>query len=220
VSGLRRGTGVLLAALALLAALGAGVSRPAVAQAAGLGGGTAAAPAGAPAAARLSARTLSRHGRFRTGHTLQLGFGAGYHNGEVTGATLSELALGGVELGAGGFVTPWTAVLVRVSLSFSLPIDDFFDQVSIAALWGGSVQYFLADWLKLEAGLGLATHWVRTLERLDRTPDVGVGALAGVAVPFFQRDEHSLQLGVTYTPMLVREAPFHAVLVALSWQLL
>ena len=138
----------------------------------------------------------------RKGFTLLLSLGLGVQSDEVLDDT--QLGLGGLNLGLGGFLSPQLALMFRASgtpASYNL-LEDFegeldFRQTSGVA--GVVIQYWFSDRFNIEGGPGLG-FWTADLAGED-ADDSGFGFIAGAGYSFFQSSKVSLQIGVEIAPV-------------------
>jgi len=161
-------------------------------------------------------------GRYRRGFTLQIGAGIGGQRQNTTSIEpFTSVAVGGLNFGIGGFVERWIALTARVAGSIAFPPPKTFATASVAGVFGTSAQFWPLDWLRIEIGAGLAYQRVRRRE-LEGVSygNFGVGIISSLNFVFWQQQENTLQIGLTYTPLFVPGAPVHAWSINLTYQLL
>jgi hypothetical protein len=161
----------------------------------------------------------------RSGFTLLLALGVGYQNNNPDDGEreVDTLALGGLNLGIGGFVTNDVALLFRVSSTTAFLDEGPFDSVtSFSGVGGFAVQYWPLDALRLEVGAGLGFHnyEYRAGNLTIRRDEGGLGLILAVAGAFWQTEGHALLLGIDYAPAFVEDGPVHNLGFTFGWQLL
>jgi hypothetical protein len=172
-------------------------------------------PAGAVLAQAEEAATTPQ-GPNRSGFTLLLTMGLGLQSNEFLDE--STEGLGGLNLGIGGFISPDLAVMFRFS-GTNVSFDDigFFnvDTDVVSGVGGPSVQYWVNNYVNLEAGAGFG------IANSDPgTDESGFGLIFGAGFSFFHRGKNSLQVGVEYAPVFLDGGNVHNVSIAFGWQLL
>lgn len=132
----------------------------------------------------------------RGGFTFLVNMGVGVQSDSAVEET--AVGLGGLNVGAGGFVTPRLAILGRVSGTFVS--YDLFDQSS--AVIGPTIQFWPNNRLSVEAGAGVGS-W-----RAEDVTERGLGLILGMGVSVFQRGKHNLAVGIEYAPVFTDD-PVH-----------
>lgn len=167
-------------------------------------------------------------GSYRSGFTLELSLGFGIQFVVPSeGESDTDLGLGGLNLGIGGFLNNDMAVLFRfIGTTTFFDLADGASARRTSGVAGPAFQYWPLDYLKLEAGIGLA---VVTTEVDINTgfgtfiasdDEVGFGVMAVVAAPFWHSEDHSLEFALEYAPGFFEDGSIHNLIVAFGWQYL
>jgi hypothetical protein len=150
----------------------------------------------------------------RHGFTMILTLGLGYQTLASDYGHRSEVGLGGLNIGLGGFLTPNLALMFRLS---GTNVD--YDGVRCVSGTGGiAVQYWVSDYLNLEGGVGMGIGVLD--DGLSEGSDSGLGLIAAIGVPFWHSTGHSLQVGLEFAPVFLDEVQIYNVGINFGWQLL
>jgi hypothetical protein len=187
----------------------------------------------APALAQMEPVEDPSAGPDRSGFTILLTLGLGLQSGEyvVEGyeysfvpeySSGSEIGLGGLNLGIGGFVSPDLAVMFRISgtnVQYESASDNRWDTGVVSGVGGVSVQYWINDAINLEGGFGYGIASVEPPGTEKRTDKTGYGFIVGAGFSFFHRGKTSLQAGVEYAPVILDGGKFvHNLCIAFGYQ--
>ena len=126
----------------------------------------------------------------RSGFTVLANFGVGFQHDEAYEQT--STGLGGLNFGAGWFVTDKLAVLGRFS-GTGATFDAVGEVRQLSGVWGGTIQYWLNNWASVEAGAGLGV-WSDDADDSDS----GFGLIIGFNATVFQKGRHHVRAGVEW----------------------
>ena len=129
----------------------------------------------------------------RHGFTVLANVGVGFQNDEFYQETAT--GLGGVNFGAGVFVTDNIAILGRFSGTVAR-FDAGGNIRQTSTVYGGTVQFWLNNWASIEAGAGYGL-W---MDEFDDS-DGGFGLIFAFHASVFQRGSHHIRAGVEYAPV-------------------
>ena len=163
----------------------------------------------------------------REGFTLTLNIGASLQSVQPKKSDgNSEVGLAGLNLGLGGFINPEMAVLFRISGSTTKQeVAPGIDATYLHGFAGPSLQYFVNDWLRLEAGLGMsiiraqAEAVVFGQKVKFEGDDRGFGALLAAAATVWQDQDHQLYVGLELVPGFFDDGKVLTSSVVFGWQM-
>jgi len=107
----------------------------------------------------------------------------------------TAIGVGGLNFGAGVFVTNRIAILGRAS-GTSATFDASGGARQTAAVYGGTVQCWLNNWASVEFGGGYA-YWSDDFNDSDG----GFGLIIGFHATVWQKGAHHVRAGVEYAPL-------------------
>lgn len=152
----------------------------------------------------------------RSGATFEMSLGFGMTHVSLDSGP-SELfgGLSGLNLGLGGWISPRTALTLRIAgTSFSEDVGGTSVRF-IAGLFGLSVQHMATDvlWLGLGGGLG-----VLSTDQGNVKPETGFGLDLRAGVNFHQTSKSAFHLAVEITPGFYDGVNVTGIGVQLGWQ--
>jgi hypothetical protein len=128
----------------------------------------------------------------QSGFTVLANVGVGFQNDEFYEETAT--GIGGLNVGAGVFLTPKIAVLGRISSTSA--IFDASGARQTSTVYGGTIQMWLNNWASIEGGAGLG-RWSDAFNDSDN----GFGIIVAFHASVFQRGSHHIRAGVEYAPV-------------------
>lgn len=128
----------------------------------------------------------------RSGFTVLANIGVGFQNDEFYEETAT--GIGGLNFGAGVFLTDKIAVLGRFSGTSA--IFDASGARQNSGVWGGTVQMWLNNWASIEGGAGYG-RWSDDFGDSDG----GFGLIVAFHASVFQRGSHHIRAGFEYAPV-------------------
>lgn len=143
----------------------------------------------------------------RGGFTLLVNGGLGIQSDSALEE--SAFGVGGINFGAGAFVTPKLAILGRFS---GTTVDYEFYGRQTSATYGGTLQFWPNDRAGIEVGAGVGKWW------FDGFDDTGLGLILGTHVTLVNRGKHNLQMGFEYAPVFTTD-PVHNISITIGYQL-
>jgi hypothetical protein len=151
---------------------------------------------------------VSGQGPDRSGFTMILDVGIGLQKDAAFPE--SEVGIGGINLGLGGFVNENTAVLFRASGT----TVDYGGVTQTSGVGGPAVQYWVDERLAIEGGIGLG-FW-----DVSGTDDTGLGVILAASYALWNRGSHNLFIGAEYAPAFTDPETVHNFGIVFGWQLL
>jgi hypothetical protein len=152
----------------------------------------------------------------RSGATFEMSIGAGMTHVSLEGGPSESFGgLSGLNLGLGGWVSPRTALTVRIAGT------SFFEQVGatevqfIAGMLGLSMQRMVSNefWIGGGAGLGILTTDQDNVE-----PETGLSLDLRAGINVYQSRQHAIHLAVEVTPGFYDGANVTGIGLQLGWQ--
>jgi hypothetical protein len=152
----------------------------------------------------------------RSGGTFELSLGAGITHVALDGGPSKSFGgLSGLNVGLGGWVSPRTALTLRVTgTSFVEPIQGV-DVRFIAGLVGLSLQYMATNEVWVGAGIGIG---VLTTDQDDIEPETGLGLDLRVGINLYQSAQSAVHLAVEITPGFFDGLDVTGIGFQLGWQ--
>lgn len=153
----------------------------------------------------------------RSGLTGLLSFGVGLQRDQSIRST--ETGLGGLNLGVGAFLTDRAALMLRASGTNVARAS----KRHVSGTAGISLQYWIHDRLRLEAGAGVGVLEIlgsAGLEGLEVDPkrDSGFGLIFGTAFTLWRSVGHDFSIGLEYAPAFTDPDTVHNFGIVLGWQ--
>jgi hypothetical protein len=155
-------------------------------------------------------------GAVRRGGTFEMSLGLGITRVSLDqGPSESFTGLSGLNLGAGGWVSPRTALTFRVAATSFVEQIEGVDIRFIAGFVGLSLQHMAADqaWVGIGAGLG-----VLTTDQDDIEPETGFGLDLRAGLNIGQTAGHAVHLAIEVTPGFYDGISVTGIGLQLGWQ--
>ena len=147
----------------------------------------------------------------RQGFTLMLNIGMGLQDDGALPD--SEIGLGGLNLGIGGFLNERTALWFRVSGTTATYDFGFGDLTQTSGFGGPALQYWANERFAVEGGVGFG-FW-----DVEGENETGLGLMMGASYVFWTNGGHNLSLGVEYAPAFTDPETVHNYGLVFGWQL-
>jgi hypothetical protein len=148
-------------------------------------------------------------GIHRQGFTLQLSLGVAWV--KAFGAEQTKVALGGLNLELGGFISEDVAVVAKIVAANPMLFDEA--DAGIVGAFGVAGQFWLSDNAALTAGLGFAFVGASSGDAVQ----LGAPLLGFNWFPIALK-RHGLGLAVEITPGFTKDISFVAYQVGFAWQ--
>ncbi len=150
-------------------------------------------PVAAPAPAGYYAAPAPR--QLRQGMTFEANLGIGWiHGSDGSDSETTEISLGGLDLGVGGWLNPTTALTARIA-----GVTSSFDGVRVtsgALLAAG--QFWIDDHLWVGGGLGIGV--LSVTDRFASDSETGVGLEARAGYTFASGSENTFNASIEVIP--------------------
>ncbi|HSK02023.1 MAG TPA: hypothetical protein VK932_12315 [Kofleriaceae bacterium] len=154
----------------------------------------------------------------RSGATFEmsLGFGA-THVSLDNGLSETFNGISGLNLGLGGWVSPRTALTLRLAGTSFVERVGGFDVRFIAGLFGLSMQHMVSNelWIGIGGGVG-----VLTTDQDDIEPETGFALDLRAGINLVQSAHHALHLAIEVTPGFYDGLNVTGIGLQLGWQAL
>jgi hypothetical protein len=151
----------------------------------------------------------------RSGATFEMSLGLGFTRVVLgSGESHTFTGLSGLNLGIGGWISPNTAITVRIAGTSFSP-DNNPDIRLIAGLVALSAQYMVADRAWIGAGLGIV---VLTSDQDDIEPETGFSLDLRAGVNIFQSRQNAVHLALELTPGFYDGLDVTGIGLQLGWQ--
>lgn len=153
-----------------------------------------------------------------TGLTFEanIGFGMLRAAADDGGEVETESALGGLNLGIGGFINPQMALTLRIAGATHSE-----DGASITQAFGGpSLQYWLSDAAWLGGGIGLGVARLSFDGSSESYSESGVGLDLRAGYTFNPRAKHSFNVSAEITPTFLDGGTFTGIALLFGYQTL
>ena len=144
-----------------------------------------------------------------SGFTALANIGVGFQNDSFYDETAT--GLGGLNVGAGWFLTDRMAVLGRIS-GTRVNFDASGGAWQSSTVYGGTIQFWLNNWASIEGGAGLG-RWSDEFEDSDN----GFGLIIGFHASVFKKGAHHIRAGVEYAPVFT-DVKVHNIGVVVGYQ--
>jgi hypothetical protein len=145
----------------------------------------------------------------RSGFTVFANLGVGFQNDEVYDETAT--GIGGLNFGAGWFLTDSMAVIGR--FSGTAAEFDASGLTQRSGVWAGGIQYWLNNWASVDAAVGYGS-WSDEIDRSDS----GFGLIFGFHASVFQRGRHHVRAGVEWAPVFIDSGNVQNIGVVVGYQ--
>ncbi len=171
---------------------------------------------GAPAQPVQSGSEAARPNR--SGATFEMSIGAGMTRVSVDdGPSESFGGLSGLNVGLGGWVSPSTALTLRIAATSFVEQAGFQDVRFIAGLVGLSMQHMASNelWIGIGGGIG-----VLTTDQDNVEPETGFAFDFRAGVNLYQSAQNAFHLAIEITPGFYDGGKVTGIGVQLGWQAL
>ncbi|HWU86244.1 MAG TPA: hypothetical protein VN253_03180 [Kofleriaceae bacterium] len=152
----------------------------------------------------------------RSGATFEMSLGFGItHVSLDDGTSKSFHGLSGLNLAVGGWISPRTALTVRLTgTSFGEPVAGV-DVRFIAGLLGLSLQHMVSNALWIGGGVGIG---VLTTDQDNITPERGLGLDLRAGINLYQSTQNAIHLAVEITPGFYDGLNVTGIGIQIGWQ--